>query len=154
MRRDKRENRGQQSAVSKYQQKGRREMYNFRSHCSSNFYALRSERGALRKDGILPFGLCSKHQGSSAALKIVRRISGAGIGMGGTCPSRARAAAVGGWYRDGHKWVHVQNTLVITDGCTDGLRGSGRMSTADVMVVYFDHRPHVRRKGHIQPNGD
>ena len=74
--------------------------------------------------------------------------------MGGTCPSRARAAAVGGWYRDGHKWVHVQNTLVITDGCTDGLRGSGRMSTADDMVVYFDHRPHARRDGHIQPNGD
>ena len=74
--------------------------------------------------------------------------------MGGTCPSRARAVAVGGWYRDGHKWVHVQNTLVITDGCTDGLRGSGRMSTADVMVVYFDHRPHVGLDGHIQPNGD
>ena len=28
------------------------------------------------------------------------------------------------------------------------------MSTADVMVVYFDHRPHARRDGHIQPNGD
>ena len=51
-RRDKREIRGQQRAVSREQQKSTREMYNFRSHCSSNFYALRSERGALRKDGI------------------------------------------------------------------------------------------------------
>ena len=51
-RRDKREIRGQQRAVSREQQKNTREMYNFRSHCSSNFYALRSERGALRKDGI------------------------------------------------------------------------------------------------------
>ena len=67
---------------------------------------------------------------------------------------RARAAVVGGWYRDGENWVNVENTLVITDGRTDGLRGSGRMSTADDMVVYFDHRPHVRREGHIQPNGD
>ena len=67
---------------------------------------------------------------------------------------RARAAPVGGWYRDGLNWVHVEIKLVITDVCTDGLRGSGRMSTADVMVVYFDHRPHVRRERHIQPNGD
>ena len=51
-RRDKREIRGQQRAVSREQQKSTREMYNFRSDCSSNFYALRSERGALRKDGI------------------------------------------------------------------------------------------------------
>ena len=51
-RRDKREIRGQQRAVSREQQKSTREMYNFRSHCSSNFYALRSERVALRKDGI------------------------------------------------------------------------------------------------------
>ena len=51
-RRDKREIRGQQRAVSREQQKSTREMYNFRSHCSSNFYALRSERGALRQYGI------------------------------------------------------------------------------------------------------
>ena len=67
---------------------------------------------------------------------------------------RARAAPVGGGYRDEPNWVHVEIKLVITGTGDRKLRGSGTMLTADDMVVYFHHRPNVRRKGHIQPNGD
>ena len=86
--------------------------------------------------------------------------------MGGACPSRApptpsvegsRAPPpplVGGWYRDGRNWVHVEVNVVITDGVGGGLRGSGTMPAADVMVVHFDHLPHRHVQGHIQPNGD
>ena len=86
--------------------------------------------------------------------------------MGGACPSRApptpsvegsRAPPpplVGGWYRDGRNWVHVDVNVVITDGVGGGLRGSGTMPAADVMVVHFDHLPHRHVQGHIQPNGD
>jgi len=44
--------------------------------------------------------------------------------------------------------------VVITDGVGGGLRGSGTMPAADVMVVHFDHLPHRHVQGHIQPNGD
>ena len=86
--------------------------------------------------------------------------------MGGACPSRApptpfvegsRAPPpplVGGWYRDGRNWVHVEVNVVITDGVGGGLRGSGTIPAADVMVVHFDHLPHRHVQGHIQPNGD
>ena len=86
--------------------------------------------------------------------------------MGGACPSRApptpsvegsRAPPpplVGGWYRDGRNWVHVEVNVVITDGVGGGLRGSGTMPAADVMVVHFDHLPHRHVRGDIQPNGD
>ena len=86
--------------------------------------------------------------------------------MGGACPSRApptpsvegsRAPPpplVGGWYRDGRNWVHVDVNVVITDGVGGGLRGSGTMPAADVMVVHFDHLPHRHVRGDIQPNGD
>ena len=86
--------------------------------------------------------------------------------MGGACPSRAppthfveglRAPPhplVGGWYRDGRNWLHVEVKVVITDGVDGGLSGSGIMRAADVMVVHCDHRPHRHVQGHIQPNGD
>ena len=86
--------------------------------------------------------------------------------MGGACPSRAPPTSsvegsrapppplVGGWYRDGRNWVHVEVKVVITDGVGGGVSGSGTMSAADVMVVHFDHRPHRHVQGHIQPNGD
>ena len=80
--------------------------------------------------------------------------------MGGTCPSRARAAPVGGWYRDGRNWVYVEIKVVITGVAhrPPRLRGSGTMrTTADdmVMVVHFDHLQQNRPlAGHIQPNGD
>ena len=86
--------------------------------------------------------------------------------MGGACPSRAppipsvegsRAPPpplVGGWYRDGKNWVHVKVNVVITDGVDGGLRGSGTMPAADVMVVHFDHLRHRHVQGHIQSNGD
>ena len=86
--------------------------------------------------------------------------------MGGACPSRApptpsvegsRAPPpplVGGWYRDGKNWVHVKVIVVITDGVDGGLRGSGTMPAADVMVVHFDHLRHRHVQGHIQSNGD
>ena len=78
--------------------------------------------------------------------------------MGGTCPSRARAAPVGGWYRDGRNWVYVEIKVVITGDRPSRLRGSGTMrTTADdmVMVVHFDHLQQNRPlAGHIQPNGD
>ena len=82
--------------------------------------------------------------------------------MGGACPSRApptpsvegsRAPPpplVGGWYRDGRNWVHVEVNVVITDGVGGGLRGSGTMPAADVMVVHFDHLPNRPVQGHIQ----
>ena len=50
--------------------------------------------------------------------------------MGGTCPSRARAAPVGGWYRDEPNWVHVEIKLVITGTGDRKLRGNGTMLTA------------------------
>ena len=86
--------------------------------------------------------------------------------MGGACPSRApptpsvegsRAPPpplLGGWYRDGRNWVHMDVNVVITDGVGGGLRGSGTMPAADIMVVHFDHLPHRDVQGHIQPNGD
>ena len=78
--------------------------------------------------------------------------------MGGTCPSRARAAPVGGWYRDGRNWVYVEIKVVITGDRRSRLRGSGTMrTTADdmVMVVHFDHLQQNRPlAGHIQLNGD
>ena len=86
--------------------------------------------------------------------------------MGGACPSRAPPTSsvegsrapppplVGGWYRDGRNWVHIEVNVVITDGSGGELRGSGTMPAADVMVVHFDHLPHRHVQGHIQPNGD
>ena len=75
--------------------------------------------------------------------------------MGGACPSRAPPTPlVGGWYRDGNKWVHVKVNVVITDGVDDGLRGSGTMPAVGVMVVHFDHLSHRHVQGHIQSNGD
>ena len=86
--------------------------------------------------------------------------------MGGACPSRApptpsvegsRAPPpplVGGWYLDGRNWLHVAVKVVITDGVDGGLRGSGTICADDVMVVYFDHRPHRHVQGHIQANGN
>ena len=98
-----------------------------------------------------------------------RRLASNGS-MGGACPSRApptpsvegsRAPPpplLGGWYREGRNWVHMDVHVVITDGVGGGLRGSGTMrTTADdmVMVVHFDHLQQNRPlAGHIQPNGD
>ena len=75
--------------------------------------------------------------------------------MGGVCPSRVPPTPfVGGWYRDGRKWVHVEVNVVITDTAEGGLRGSGTMQEAGVMVVHFDHHQDRLVRGVIQPNGD
>ena len=42
---------------------------------------------------------------------------------------------------------------MITDGVGGGLRGSGTMPAADVMVVHFDHHQDRLVRGVIQPNG-
>ena len=97
--------------------------------------------------------------------------------MGGACPSRApppppvgaprapphppvetsRAPPpplVGGWYRNGSSWVHVEIKVVINDGIDNGLRGEGTMSAADVMYVRFKHRPELVVRGDIQLDGN
>ena len=97
--------------------------------------------------------------------------------MGGACPSRApppppvgaprapphppvetsRAPPpplVGGWYRNGSSWVHVEIKVVINDGIDNGLRGEGTMSAANVMDVRFKHRPERVVRGDIQLDGN
>ena len=81
--------------------------------------------------------------------------------MGGSCPSRAvgptRAASgvpVGGWYRDGTKWVHVRVQVTISDGVDGGIRGTGKLLDTNNFEVYFAHKPRCPRRGEIQQNGD
>ena len=75
--------------------------------------------------------------------------------MGGVCPSRVSPTPfLGGWYRDGRKWVHVEVNVVITDTAEGGLRGSGTMQEAGVMVVHFDHHQDRLVRGVIKPNRD